>query len=437
MQRITAPSHGPNIPAHINGNQFCILDTPFSTKVSNVSDYGRPVHDCGFGLGIQLAQGLKKYADSALDSKGRILAISTDIELAVQVINTLDATLQNTSSRASMTNDAKRLTKDVIKQRQDLFAAIKAILLDLSPIGIKKMDMVKWPTIESKVELMRSNFEKIKITMQLLISVMIYAAISSSTIQTESIANQRLEIRRLQEEEAAAEARLVTLTLQYDELLARSQPQDQNLGSSSSRVSKPMHCIEGGNIPKTNPGHDTSPQNGCQPRHQAPSISSRILPARLRKSNISASKKSEDKYPNSPLASKRRKRDYITKFGGPTRQRASALPSPTESEFEDSMQILFKDYVRCVDQLMMLRAVIQLATDITFDFEGDRAYGRRGAALTFELIEKVKWHGESTLHCLKACLMDSAAVRVIEQPAEASRSDFQEMLSIKRPTPNF
>jgi hypothetical protein len=86
------------------------------------------------------------------------------------------------------------------------------------------------------------------------------------------------------------------------------------------------------------------------------------------------------------------------------------------------MQILFKDYVRCVDQLMMLRAVIQLATDITFDFEGDRAYGRRGAALTFELIEKVKWHGESTLHCLKACLMDSAAVRVIEQQAEASRS---------------
>jgi hypothetical protein len=62
-------------------------------------------------LGIQLAQGLKKYADSAIDSKGRILAISINIELAVQVIKTLDATLQNTSSRALLTDDAKKTCK--------------------------------------------------------------------------------------------------------------------------------------------------------------------------------------------------------------------------------------------------------------------------------------------------------------------------------------
>jgi hypothetical protein len=79
----------------------------------------------------------------------------------------------------SITDDAKRLTKDVIKQCQDLCAAIKAMLPDLSPIGVKKMDMIKWPTIESKVELMRSNLGKIKITMQLLMSVMIYAAVFS------------------------------------------------------------------------------------------------------------------------------------------------------------------------------------------------------------------------------------------------------------------
>lgn len=74
-------------------------------------------------LGIQLAQGLKKYAGSALDPKGRILAISIDIELAVQVIKTLEATLQNTSSRVSLTDDAKKLAKDVIKQCEDLFDA--------------------------------------------------------------------------------------------------------------------------------------------------------------------------------------------------------------------------------------------------------------------------------------------------------------------------
>ena len=128
-------------------------------------------------LGIQLAQGLKKYADSALDSKGRILAISIDIELAVQVIKTLDVTLQNTSSPVSMTDDAEKLAKDVIKQCQDLFDAIKETLPNLEPTGIKKMDMIKRPTIESKVELFRSNLEKIKLTLQRLMSVMINAAI--------------------------------------------------------------------------------------------------------------------------------------------------------------------------------------------------------------------------------------------------------------------
>lgn len=82
-------------------------------------------------LGVQLAQGLKKYADSALDSKGRILAISIDIELAVQVIKTLDATLQNASSRALLTDDAKKLAKDVVSQCKGIFDGINALLPDI------------------------------------------------------------------------------------------------------------------------------------------------------------------------------------------------------------------------------------------------------------------------------------------------------------------
>ena len=127
-------------------------------------------------LGIQLAQGLKKYADSALDSKGRILAISIDIELAVQVIKTLEATLQNTSSRASLTDDAKKLAKDVVSQCQDLFHEINALLPVVKLAHLKKTDMIRWPIVEAKVELFRGNLEKIKLTLQLLMSVMIYAA---------------------------------------------------------------------------------------------------------------------------------------------------------------------------------------------------------------------------------------------------------------------
>jgi hypothetical protein len=129
-------------------------------------------------LGIQLAQGLKKYADSALDSKGRISAISIDIELAIQVIKTLDATLQNTSSQALLTDDAKKLVQDVVSQCKDIFDDINALLPDIKLVGIKRMHRVKWPIIEVKVELCRGNLEKIKLTLQLLMSVMIYKSIS-------------------------------------------------------------------------------------------------------------------------------------------------------------------------------------------------------------------------------------------------------------------
>jgi hypothetical protein len=36
--------------------------------------------------------------------------------------------------------------------------------------------MIKWPIIEAKVEVFRGNLEKIKLTLQLLMSVMIHAS---------------------------------------------------------------------------------------------------------------------------------------------------------------------------------------------------------------------------------------------------------------------
>lgn len=122
-------------------------------------------------LGLRLAQGLKRYADSAIDSKGRILALSLDVELAVQITRTLDAMLQSASSRASLTKDAKKLVEHVVSQCQVLFDGINELLPEM-----KKMDMIKWPIIEAKVELLRGTLEKTKLTLRLFMSVMILAA---------------------------------------------------------------------------------------------------------------------------------------------------------------------------------------------------------------------------------------------------------------------
>ncbi|THY75992.1 hypothetical protein D6C94_03555 [Aureobasidium pullulans] len=129
-------------------------------------------------LGIQLLQGLNKYAGSALDSKGRIKAISTDIGLTVQVVQALDTTIQDDANREMMNDDAEKLAKEAVVQCQEIFTKIQSTLPDIDPVGIRKRDFVTWPFIEPKLELLRGNLEKVKATLQLLMNVIIFAAMS-------------------------------------------------------------------------------------------------------------------------------------------------------------------------------------------------------------------------------------------------------------------
>ncbi|KAH0392482.1 hypothetical protein KCU89_g13416, partial [Aureobasidium melanogenum] len=72
-------------------------------------------------FGIQLLQGLNKYAGSALNSRDRIRAISTDIELAVQVVQALDATIKDDANRALVNDDAERLAQEAQNQCWEIF----------------------------------------------------------------------------------------------------------------------------------------------------------------------------------------------------------------------------------------------------------------------------------------------------------------------------
>lgn len=187
------------------------------------------------------------------------------------------------------------------------------------------------------------------------------------------------------------------------------QYRESNFKSNLKQSPKEARCVDGESISNTLPGHDTSSQSGCQPRNQVLSISSPTSPLELPKSDISASKKT-DKNIELPPSSRNRKRDYVTKYLGFMR---SASSPPRDSQFKDPMQMLYNDYRLCLEQLSTLRAAIEVTSQISFCSEGDRVYGCKDAALTFELIKKVKRHGKITLKCLQACLMDSVALRKI------------------------
>lgn len=129
-------------------------------------------------LGLQLADTLNKYAGSAVDSKGRIKAISTDIGLAVQVIRALDTTIQDEANRAMMNADALDTARDAIAQCQNIFEKIQSTLPELSHAGIKTKVVIMWPFVEPKLQLLRGNLEKVKTTLQVLMNVIIFAAMS-------------------------------------------------------------------------------------------------------------------------------------------------------------------------------------------------------------------------------------------------------------------
>lgn len=133
-------------------------------------------------LGIQLLQGLNQYTGSALDSKGRIKAISADIQLTVQVVQTLDTTIQDDTNRAMMKDDAARLIQETIAQCRDTFAKIQSTLPKLSTTGPRKIDVITWPFVEPKLDLLRGNLEKLKTSLQLLMSVIILAAMSKRLV---------------------------------------------------------------------------------------------------------------------------------------------------------------------------------------------------------------------------------------------------------------
>ncbi|THW57432.1 hypothetical protein D6D20_07986 [Aureobasidium pullulans] len=189
-------------------------------------------------LGIQLLQGLNKYAGSALDSKGRIKAISTDIGLTVQVVQALDTTIQDDANREMMNDDAEKLAKEAVVQCQEIFTKIQSTLPDIDPAGIRKRDFVTWPFIEPKLELLRGNLEKVKATLQLLMNVIIFAAMSKRHAGKVSLDQQRIQIQKLVQEKTNAEARLEKLEREHADALAANilTPPSPLLSSASKQM---------------------------------------------------------------------------------------------------------------------------------------------------------------------------------------------------------
>ncbi|THY25677.1 hypothetical protein D6D01_04988 [Aureobasidium pullulans] len=277
-------------------------------------------------LGIQLLQGLNKYAGSALDSKGRIKAISTDIGLTIQVAQALDTTIQDDANREMMNDDAEKLAQDAIVRRQEIFTKIQSTLPDIDSAGIRKRDFVTWPFIEPKLELLRGNSEKVKATLQLL-----------------------MNIQKLVEEKANAEARLDKLEREHANALAANVLTPPSPSLSSAGMQMPAVPQDSGPIINLamvapHPALDT-PTRDLIPT--TPEINK--TPARARKHSSTQ---------QSPSPSAVHPQEMHASLGA-SRSITSSDNDP-DSESEDIMIALHDDYTACLRKLKTLQLKLDM-----------------------------------------------------------------------------
>ncbi|KAH0359853.1 hypothetical protein KCU65_g9739, partial [Aureobasidium melanogenum] len=313
-------------------------------------------------LGIQLLQGLNQYAGSAIDSKGRIKAISTDIDLTVKVVQTLDTTIQDEANRAIMKDDAARLIQDTVAQCRDIFTKIQSTLPEHSAAGPRKRDIIAWPFIEPKLDLLRNNLEKLKTTLQLLMNVIVLAAMSKRQVEQASVDQQRQQIEKLLEEKAAAEARL--------QVLERDHAQAVAMGSSASPIP------------------DSTPPRPGQP---GPGISLAM---------VEQSSDSEH-----------------TDRGQPSGAGRKGSHAETDTKNYLLMTELYCDYTACLQQTKMLQTSLEAALNEMFDLatgfptvnSGLTSHDRRFLARTVDKSTR------ETVECLQQrILQESPNTKVIK-----------------------
>ncbi|THY41821.1 hypothetical protein D6C99_07690 [Aureobasidium pullulans] len=295
-------------------------------------------------LGLQLADTLNKYAGSAVDSKDRAQAIREDINLAVQVFKTLETTVRNDANRAMMNDDSQKLVKEHVKQCETIFFGIQKILPRSDAKSIRTRDLIRWPLIEPKLELLRGNLEKVKTTLQILINVIILAAMSEGQIKQDELDRQRFRIQELLEEKASREARVEKLedhahtpaALPSNKLRVRSIPTESEfmVNIAVKDIPSSFETATQSVSPST-PGHgDRNPGNHSRIIAQQPT-SITTIPAQ-----------DADKSP-------------------PAGQNI-VPPSQEDSKTEEVMITLHDDYTACLRQLRTLRSRLEMTLDKMF-----------------------------------------------------------------------
>lgn len=149
------------------------------------------------GAGLKLSQALYQYADGVATADRRIKNIANEVKLTSLVIQELGDIFKQDETANLISENAVQTANETIKECSSVFTEIEVIINKSKP---GKMGRLMLPFRDNKIELLRSQIDKLKSTLELLMQVLIHAhQVSSSKLNREAEARQREEIKQLLE----------------------------------------------------------------------------------------------------------------------------------------------------------------------------------------------------------------------------------------------
>ncbi len=129
-------------------------------------------------FGLSLSRTLHDYGAAVVGAEKRLKGLDKDIELTSRVISELGARLGDSRVQALVSEDTIRLTQDAVAECEAIFQAMEDAIAKIRSTG----SMAKWTMYfrDSKIELLRSNLDRMKGNLNLLMGVIIHGTLMAT-----------------------------------------------------------------------------------------------------------------------------------------------------------------------------------------------------------------------------------------------------------------
>lgn len=172
-------------------------------------------------VGLRLSLKLYTFGETVASADRTVLAISKDISLTSSVLKELGHSLERDKQAQICSQNAIKTAEEVVQECLVVFQEIDGLLEKTAGHEGKPMPKwtsavvgkLKWPFLQPKMQLLRSNLDRLKATLLLMLNVMTYARqVSESGLQASQLDDHRKLIEDLARSKDEYTRKFETLT---------------------------------------------------------------------------------------------------------------------------------------------------------------------------------------------------------------------------------